>query len=81
MSPLTKDLRINDVAQLLGVHRNTVRRWLRDGRLKGQTIEDVLVFVREREEVKRLEDWELIASVVNDLFRRVAELKRMIERG
>ena len=50
---LTRDLTVEEVAALFRVNRDTVRRWLREGRLKGVDLGGRAGYRIRREEVRR----------------------------
>jgi excisionase family DNA binding protein len=50
---LVKDLTVEQVAELFSVSRDTVRRWLREGRLKGIDLGGRAGYRISREEVRR----------------------------
>ncbi len=43
---LTDELRVGEIAELLRVRRQTVGRWLNNGRLRSRAVQDVILFVK-----------------------------------
>jgi excisionase family DNA binding protein len=48
-----KPLTVEQVAELFGVNRDTVRRWLREGRMKGRFLGGRAGYRITREDVRR----------------------------
>lgn len=52
MSEKISELKIVEIAKVFGVHRNTIPKWHKEGKLKGYDLDSVVQLVREIEQEK-----------------------------
>jgi len=70
-------LKTIDIANALGVHRNTVLNWRKTGRLKGYDLKSVVEFVREDERRRYSDLLDKERCLIRDML--IKEIERRIE--
>jgi len=70
-------LKTIDIANALGVHRNTVLNWRKTGRLNGYDLKSVVEFVREDERRRYSDLLDKERCLIRDML--IKEIERRIE--
>ena len=71
MSPKQRDyVSVSEAAAILGVHRQTIRRWLADGILEGEAVGRFKLIPRQ--EVENLRHWNDFWDLISELYDTMA---------